>query len=122
MSLLTAGPYTDIKDPNEDRTCNVWSSDLDTSSIDDDGDGREMVTCSFYRDSVQLLSDINFLHNNIIHYYAGFNVFEDNLSQYILSQGVSSKLEIKILEEAGAEFGLAAGWAFALLLASSLTF
>ena len=66
-----------IKDPNADTSCNVWSTDLETSSIDNDGDGRESVTCSFFRDSVSTKSDINFLKNNDVHYYAGFNVFED---------------------------------------------
>ena len=85
LSELTTGPFTSIKDPDEDRTCNVWSTDLETSSIEDDEDGREMVTCSFYRDSVQVNSDINFLKNNVVHFYAGFNIFEDSLSEYVLS-------------------------------------
>ena len=58
---------------------------METSSIEDDLDGIEVVTCSFYRDSVQLNSDINFLKNNVVHFYAGFNIFEDSLSEYVLS-------------------------------------
>ena len=38
----------------------------------------------------------------MINFHAGYNVFEDDQSIYRLSSGVSNKLEIRMLEEAGA--------------------
>ena len=58
-----------------------------------------MITCSFTRDSVDNASDINFLKNNSIYFYAGFNVFDDKMSEIRIAGGVSSKIEIKMFEE-----------------------
>ena len=106
LSTITEGRYTDITDPEADNSCVTWTFDSENSEIDNESDGREMVTCQFYRDSINTNSDINFLRENTIHYYAGYNVFEDENSQYILSGGSSTKLEMRMLEEAGALSGL----------------
>jgi len=120
LSEITEGRNTDVTDPNKDISCKTWSMDYETSSIDNDSDGREMVTCSFYRDSVATNSDINFLRENTIHFISGFNVFEDNFSEYRIASGTSKKIEMKMFEETGAYWFMSTmSWA-ALLSAAFL--
>ena len=80
LSEITTGQSIDVIDGDGSTTCRVWSTDYETSSIEDDSDGREMVSCSFYRDSVATESNINFLRESKVHFYAGFNIFEESQS------------------------------------------
>ena len=123
LGEITSGRSIAVTDVAGDTSCKVWSADYSGSEIDNEADGRESVTCSFHRDSVNTASDINFLRDNIVHFYAGFNVFEDSLSEYRIAGAVSRKLEIKMFEETGAVTGLStAAGAVVLLLATSFNF
>ena len=83
-----------------------------------------MVTCSFTRDSVASASNINFLKSNIIQFYAGFNVFEDKLSELRIAGGVSKKMELRLFEEADAAVSQLSAYAVgaAALMLSSFAF
>mmetsp|Transcript_21320 Transcript_21320/g.28569 ORF Transcript_21320/g.28569 Transcript_21320/m.28569 type:complete len:86 (-) Transcript_21320:145-402(-) len=71
---ITTGRYTEVSDASVRL---AWSADYSASEIDNDPDGLETVTCVFERLAETALSKVIINKTDVLHFYAGFNVWEN---------------------------------------------
>ena len=102
---ITSGGFTDIADQNVPL---AWSADYDQSEIDNEPDGEETVTCTFERLTVTERSKIKMEKTTVLHFYAGFNVWENENSKKRLTGGSSAKMELRLMEEGASALSLLA--------------